>query len=87
MRLRNSVARPRGTRGGATEADADMTSNVLSGFKVLGGPKSSLCERCGQRLAELLVVGEREGMAVRICRACRGSRRFPMMLTGKRRAR
>lgn len=51
MRLRNDVARPRATRGGATEADADMTSNDTLRLKVLGASKSRLCERCGRRAA------------------------------------
>ena len=85
--MRNDVARPRATRGGATEADADMTSNDTPRLKVLGAPKSPLCERCGRRPAALVVVGEREGMVVYVCGACRSSRRFPMMLTRKGRAR
>jgi len=85
MRLRNRVARPRATRGGATETEGLKNSNELSRYKVSRGPKLSLCERCGQRLAELLVIGEREGMAVRICRACRGTSRYPMFLRSGRR--
>jgi len=87
MRIRNGVARPRATRGGATEADADMISNGSLGFKALGASKPRLCERCGQRKAGILVVGEREGQAVWVCAACRSSRRLPMMLTMKGRAR
>ena len=69
------------------QTDADMTSNEPLRLKVLGAPKPRLCERCGQRKAEILIVGEREGMAVAICKACRSSRRFPMFLTRRRRAR
>lgn len=66
------------------QTDAVMTFNGSIGFKVLGAPKTLLCERCHVRKAEMPIVGEREGMAVRVCRHCRERRRFPMILTGKR---
>jgi len=69
------------------QTDADMTSNDTPRLKVLGAPKSPLCERCGRRPAALVVVGELEGIAVRICRSCRKTRRFPMSLAPRSRRR
>ncbi len=39
------------------------------------------CERCGRDPAVLTVIGEREGKAVAICRACRRRRVFPVALS------
>jgi hypothetical protein len=72
--------------------EPDKTSGV--GFSIAsrtyeGSPRPPrrICERCGRRPTELLVVGEREGMAVRICRNCRETRRFPMSLAPRSRRR
>jgi hypothetical protein len=74
--------------------EPDKTSGV--GFSIAsrtyeGSPRPprQTCERCHAHAAEILVVGEREGMAVRICRSCRETRRFPMSLmprSGRRRS-
>ena len=41
---------------------------------------SHVCERCHVRRAELLIVGEVEGRAVRVCRLCRRPRIDPFAL-------
>lgn len=40
----------------------------------------SYCERCGREPAVLMVIGEKEGETVQICRPCRRRTRFPMVV-------
>jgi RNase P subunit RPR2 len=87
LRLKRGPGARDGDPGALRQTDAAMTSNEPLRLKVLGAPKPRLCERCGRRAAQMLIVGEIEGMAIWICKACRSSKRFPMMLTRKGRAR
>ena len=84
MHKRKIIASSPCHRGEAITTNPTMTCNDLLQLKVLGAPKPLLCERCHVRKAEMLVVGEREGMAVYICRRCREPSRFPMILSEKK---
>ncbi len=45
-------------------------------------PSGRLCPRCGIRPVEIMVVGEREGELVEICRKCRRGRSIPRFING-----
>jgi len=74
---------PRSPSEWRRQGDHDRPRAPLQG----SGSRQVMCERCHVRKAEMLVVGEREGMAVYICRRCREPSRFPMYLVGGSRRR
>jgi hypothetical protein len=61
-----------------------MILNDSLGHKVSHAAGPQLCERCGQRSAELLVVEEPEGRAVWICCYCREPGGFSRILARRR---
>jgi len=74
---------PRTRRGEPDKTNGVGFSNASRAYEGSSRPPQHLCERCGPRRAELLVIGEREGMAVYICRSCNEPRQFPMYLGGR----
>jgi hypothetical protein len=51
MRTKRTSGPWDGDPGALRQTDADMTSNEPLRLKVLGAPKSPLCEHCGRRAA------------------------------------
>ena len=73
---------PRTRRGEPDKTNGVGFSIASRAYEGSSRPPQNLCERCGRRPATQLVVGEREGMAVWICRSCWEPRRFPVYLEG-----
>ena len=78
-------AGPSRTRWGGPDKTNEIRFSIASrAYEGLSRPPQRICERCGRRPGELLVVGEREGLAVWICRSCREPGGFSRILARRR---